>query len=103
MNEEAKVPLNELIPEGLRNRFPALFDLWYIFMVINLIYFSLLPFFGIIMGIILIAGGATPLTKKWGKICLIIGIIATLLCIIFIVIFAIIAAAGLGAATRGYY
>lgn len=90
MNQEAKIPINELFPEGLRNRFPAFIDLMYIFLVINLVCLALVPFVGIIIGIILMAGGGTELTKKWGKITLIIGIIATALMILLSILMVII-------------
>jgi hypothetical protein len=89
MNQETKIPINELFPESMKNRIPALLDLWYIFIAVNLIYLALMPFMGIVIGIILMAGGGTALTKKWGKVSLIIGIITTALFILFLIIMVI--------------
>lgn len=102
MNQETKIPINELFPESLRNRIPALMDLLYIFIVVNLIYLALMPFVGIIIGIILMAGGGTALTKKWGKITLIISIITTAIFILFLIIMVIVGI-GLGTAASRYY
>lgn len=97
MNQETKIPINELFPEGLRNRFPALIDLLYIFIVVQLVYLALVPFMGIVIGIILMAGGGTALTKKWGKVSLIIGIICTAIMFLFFIVMVIIGI-GMGAA-----
>lgn len=92
-------PRNELTPEptaGQIERWHALVDILYLVQLFALYLVSLLyPFFGLIYGILLLAGGISPKTKKIGRVCLILGIVNLALCILVGVGFAILSITGI--------
>jgi hypothetical protein len=67
----------------LAERWPALVDIFYVTQLTWLYVFSAIyPFMGIFYGVLLLAGSVTSKAKKVGRVCLILGIINTALCVV---------------------
>jgi fumarate reductase subunit D len=90
-----------LVEPRLAERWQALVDILYLSQVTWLYVFSLIyPVVGLFFGILLLAGGISAPAKKVGRICLILGIINTVLVIIGLILTLVLgltgALAGLG-------
>ncbi|MEO0116986.1 MAG: hypothetical protein ABIK97_05535 [candidate division WOR-3 bacterium] len=83
MNETEKVVEEKKFDTERINAFIDVIYLYSvtIFYIMSLIY----PLFGIIFGLILQNAGKTPSAKRIGKICLILGIINIVICLIFLI------------------
>lgn len=94
MTTETPLPA---LPEESRlvERQQALVDILYLSQVTWLYVFSLLyPVMGIFYGILFLVGGLAPKTKRIGRICLILGIINTVLVIVFLVVMLVLGLTG---------
>jgi len=81
--DERKEEIKNLDTERLN----AFIDIFYLLNVTWLYIFSLIyPFFGIIVGLILLNAGKTSQAKRIGKICLIFGIINITLALVFLIV-----------------
>ncbi len=101
MNEtnQAGIPSEQpAIPDILprqAERWQALVDILYLSQLFTLYVFSATyPFMGLIYGILLLAGGVAPKTKKIGRLCLILGIINLGLCLVAGIAFLVLALTG---------
>ncbi len=76
-------------------RWHALIDILYLMQVAWLYVFAAIyPFMGLFYGILLLAGGLTPKTKRIGRIVLILGIINLALTIVAVIGFVILTFTG---------
>jgi hypothetical protein len=83
-----------LLPRQVE-RWQALVDILYLSQLFAFYVFSALyPFMGLFYGILLLAGGVSPKTKKVGKTCLILGIINLGLCLVIGVGFLVLTLTG---------
>jgi len=83
-----------LLPRQVE-RWQALVDILYLSQLFAFYVFSALyPFMGLFYGILLLAGGVAPKTKKVGRICLILGIINLGLCLVAGIAFLVLALTG---------
>ena len=90
-----------LVEPRLAERWQALVDILYLSQVTWLYVFSLLyPVMGLFYGILFLTGGISTRAKKVGRICLILGIINTVLVIVGLALVLVLgltgALAGLG-------
>jgi uncharacterized membrane protein len=83
----------------LTERWHAVVDFLYLSQVTYFYIFSALyPGVGLFYGILLLAGGVTPKTKRIGRICLILGIVNT---VVVILALGVVLALGLAGALAG--
>jgi hypothetical protein len=76
-------------------RWQALVDILYLSQLATLYLFSATyPMMGILYGILFLAGGISPKTKKIGRVCLILGIINTALVILSLAALLVLGLAG---------
>ncbi len=89
------------VDSRLKSRWLAIIDILYLTQVTWLyLLAAIYPFVGILYGILLLAGGIDPKTKRIGRVCLIIGIINTALVIAILIVVVIVGLAGTLAAVR---
>ncbi|HEC79682.1 MAG TPA: hypothetical protein ENI43_00340 [Firmicutes bacterium] len=83
-------------------RLRSLIELLRYLTIFYIVYLSLfIPFFGLIVGYIMMKNGVLPETRKVGKAAFIIGIIEIILLVLFIIVYAVLIAAGLMAGLEG--
>jgi hypothetical protein len=94
MDETAPSPTTLLLPRQAE-RWQSLVDILYLSQVTMIYIFSAAyPFVGIFYGVLFLAGGLSPKTKRVGRICLILGIINTGLAIISLAAILVLGLAG---------
>lgn len=97
MDETSPNPF--LTDPRLNERWRSLVDILYLGSVTWLYVFSTIyPVVGLFFGILLLSGSVSPNGKRVGKVCLILGIINTVLVIIFLIL---VMALGLAGALSG--